>query len=88
MIMAVNLGPAARFAVLARQGVTNTGFTTINGDLGTWPLATAPTGFPPGVVNGIIHVADPAAEDGQASLTIAGIHLHPLDHGWRSDTVW
>lgn len=70
-VRAIDLRRAARFAVLAGQGVTNTDATIIKGDLGTWPLATAPTGFPPGVVNGTIHVADTAAENAQASLTIA-----------------
>jgi hypothetical protein len=66
----VDLGSAAKFAVLAGSTVTNTGRTIINGDLGVWP-GTAVTGFGPGVVNGTIQAGDVAAHHGQASLTIA-----------------
>ncbi len=66
----VFLGSAATFAVLAGSTVTNTGPTTINGDLGVWP-GTAVTGFGPGVVNGAIHAGDTTAQHAQASLTIA-----------------
>jgi hypothetical protein len=74
----VDLGSAARFAVLSGTQVTNTATATIiNGDLGQWPTADIPTGFVfsvspgPGVVNGSVHIADLAAENGQAALTIA-----------------
>jgi len=66
----IDLGSAANFAVLAGSTVTNTGPTIINGDLGVWP-GTAVTGFGPGEVNGTIHAGDPAAQQAQASLTIA-----------------
>jgi hypothetical protein len=41
------LGTATSFAVLAGAGITNTGATTITGDVGTFPT-TAETGFGPG----------------------------------------
>jgi Ice-binding-like len=41
---AVGLGTASSFAVLAGTGITNTGTTTINGDVGSYPTATE-TGF-------------------------------------------
>ena len=66
----VALGTAGTFAVLADAGVTNAGPTVLTGDVGA---CTAPsvTGFPPGVVDGTIHVADPAACGAHADLAIA-----------------
>lgn len=66
----VDLGSASRFAVLASSTVTNTGATTVDGDLGLFP-GTAVTGFPPGTVNGTINAGDPIAELAQIDLTIA-----------------
>jgi uncharacterized repeat protein (TIGR01451 family) len=66
----VPLGTAANFAVLAGSTITNTGATTINGDLGLSP-GTSVRGFPPGQVNGTIHAADSAALQAQDDLTAA-----------------
>jgi hypothetical protein len=66
----VGLGTADSYAVLAGQTVTNTGPSTINGDLGVTPGA-AITGFPPGTVNGTIHAADAVALQAQSDLTTA-----------------
>jgi len=66
----VALGSAASFAVVAGATVTNTGATTVTGDLGVSP-GTAVTGFPPGTVVGAIHAGDPAAAGAIADLTIA-----------------
>ena len=45
------LGTAADYAVMAGSTITNTGPTTVNGNLALSP-GTAVTGFPPGVVTG------------------------------------
>lgn len=66
----VGLGTAASYSVLAGQGVTNTGPSTLSADLGTSPSA-AVTGFPPGRVGGATHAADAAAGQAQVDLTTA-----------------
>jgi hypothetical protein len=66
----VALGAAGPFAVLSGAGVTNTGLSIINGDLGTSPTGTV-NGFPPGTVNGTIHAADPTADAAKLALTTA-----------------
>jgi hypothetical protein len=66
----VNLGTAATYGALAGTTVTSTGFTVVNGDLGTSPGATV-TGFPAGVVNGSIHAGDAAAAQAHTDLITA-----------------
>jgi type VI secretion system secreted protein VgrG len=67
----VNLGRATPFAVLAGTTVTNTGPSTVAGDLGVDP-GSAVTGFPPGTVSdGSIHAADSVALGAQDDLTTA-----------------
>jgi len=67
---AVVLGSAANFAILAGSTVANTDLTTINGNLGLSP-GSAVDGFPPGVVNGMQHVADTTAAQAKLDLTTA-----------------
>ncbi|MEA2828842.1 MAG: hypothetical protein QOG43_3281 [Actinomycetota bacterium] len=67
----ISLGAAASFGVLAGTGVTNTGLTVINGDLGSCPTV-AITGFdPPGVVHGTIHAGGPVACQAKSDLDAA-----------------
>ncbi len=67
----VALGAASTFGVLAGSTVTNTGPTTVTGDVGV-SAGTAVTGFAPGIVrNGSIHSADTMASQAQSALTVA-----------------
>lgn len=68
---APNLGTAASYAILAGSTVTNTGATVILGDVGVSP-GTAVTGFPPGIVSGVVRGgADPAVVQAKVDLTTA-----------------
>jgi hypothetical protein len=66
----VVLGSASNFVVLAGSTATNTGPSSLTGDLGVSP-GTAVTGFPPGSVIGATHAGDPTAAQGIADLTTA-----------------
>ena len=69
----VALGSAGTFTVLAGSTATNTGFTTVVGNVGVSP-GSAATGFPPATVTGgAIHVADGPAVSAQADLSTAYI---------------
>ncbi|SMY24608.1 unnamed protein product [Zymoseptoria tritici ST99CH_1A5] len=65
----VNLGTAGSFGALAPAGVSNTGDTEINGDVGT--TGTSVTGFPPGLYTGTLAVANEVAKQAQADSTAA-----------------
>ena len=67
----ISLGTAQNFGALAGSTVTNTGATTINGNVGVSP-GSAVTGFPPGTgVGGAIHSNDAVAMQAQNDLTTA-----------------
>ena len=70
---AIDLGTADSYAILGGAGVTNTGPSVINGNLGTHPTPSV-TGFggpPNGTVNGVIHQGDAAALNAKNDLTTA-----------------
>src|SRR3989344_8176739 len=67
---AVNLSTADNFAVLAGSGITNTGSSVINGDIGSFPTTTI-TGFPPGTVNGTNHAGDAVTQGAKTVLLSA-----------------
>lgn len=67
----ISLGTAQNFGVLGGSAVTNTGTTTVNGNVGVSPGSSV-TGFPPGVVvGGTIHNNDAVAVQAQNDLTTA-----------------
>ena len=66
----VNLGTAKSFAVLAGTTITNTGATTITGDVGVHPGKTA-TGFTTVTLHGAKHLGDAVALSAKNSLVTA-----------------
>jgi hypothetical protein len=67
----ISLGTAQNFGVLGGSAVTNTGATSVNGNVGVSPGSSV-TGFPPGVVvGGAIHSNDAVAMQAQNDLTTA-----------------
>jgi hypothetical protein len=66
----VGLGTAGSFAVLAGSGITNTGPTTITGDIGTFPTP-AETGMGSVTLTGKNHDADAVTQGAKADLQTA-----------------
>ncbi len=66
----IPLGEASHFAVLAASTVTNTGPTSLFGDVGVSP-GTAVTGFPPGIFSGTLHSNDAMSIQAQADALSA-----------------
>ena len=66
----VPLGTATRFAVLAGSGITNTGPTTVTGDLGTYPT-TSMTGTGSLTINGTNQAGDAVTQQAKSDLVIA-----------------
>ncbi len=72
------LATAEKYSVLAGTTVTNTGPTTVEGDLGVSP-GSAVTGFPPGVVGppGTINNADAAQAQIDAGVAFGALSAVP-----------
>jgi hypothetical protein len=67
---AIPLGSASTFGLMATAAITSTGNSVINGNVSLEP-GTSMTGFPPGVVNGTIHVNDTVSHQARADLLVA-----------------
>ena len=68
----VSLGTAGAFAVLAGSAISNTGGTTITGDVGIHPgLASSVTGFSSVTLNGQTHFGDAIALTAKNDLVAA-----------------
>jgi hypothetical protein len=70
LVTYVSLGTAGSFVVLSGETITNTGFTVINGNVGLYP-GSGITGFPPGIVNGVVHDTDAVAAKAKQDLNDA-----------------
>src|ERR1700719_2877184 len=66
----VGLGTAGSFVVLAGAGVTNTGPTTLNGDIGTFPT-TSESGVGSLTITGTNHAGDAVTQQAKNDLVTA-----------------
>ncbi len=66
----VGLGTAGSFAVLAGAGMTNTGPTTVNGDVGTFPT-TSESGASSMTITGTNHAGDAVTQGAKTDLVTA-----------------
>jgi len=66
----VPLGTADSFVVLAGAGVTNTGATTLNGDIGTFPT-TSISGSGTLTITGVNHAGDAVTQGAKTDLVTA-----------------
>jgi hypothetical protein len=63
---------AGNYAVMGGQSITNTGNTTVHGNLAISPgKSSSVTGFPPGKVTGAMDMANAAADKAQTDLATA-----------------
>ncbi len=70
--LAINLGCAEPFGIIAGSTITSTGPSIINGNIALSP-GSALIGFPPGVINGTQEITTPAAAAAMECLTSAYI---------------
>jgi hypothetical protein len=68
--VAPSLGTAAAASVVAGTTVTNTGSSTLSGNVDVFP-GSAVTGFPPGTIGGTLHAGDAVANTAASDVTAA-----------------
>lgn len=66
----VTLGSTSTLAVIAGSSITNTGATIITGNMALSPGSSS-GGFPPGILNGVLHINDGIATQAKLDLTAA-----------------
>jgi hypothetical protein len=66
----IALGSSSTMAILSGSAITNTGATIITGNIGLSP-GTSIGGFPPGTLNGTLHINDSIANQAKLDLTTA-----------------
>ena len=66
----VPMGSTSNFALLAGSTITNTGATTVTGDIGLSPGSSV-GGFPPGILNGTMYINNATASQAKTDLTTA-----------------
>jgi hypothetical protein len=66
----LSLGAASSFGALASSSLTNTGPSTVNGDIGVSPGVSI-TGFPPGTFSGTKHQTDATAANAESDANSA-----------------
>lgn len=69
-MLVVSLAGSSDIAILAGSSITNTGATTITGDLALSPGSSV-GGFPPGILTGTQHINDATATQAKLDLTAA-----------------
>jgi hypothetical protein len=79
-VWADTIGSSANFAVLAGSTVTNTGPTTITGDLGVFPGSSI-TGLGSITITGTVNQTNAVAQQAQSDLTTAFTNLQNLGLG-------
>ena len=76
----VVLGSASTFGIMATSAITSTGATIINGDVSLNPGSSI-SGFPPGVINGALHLNDTEAAQARIDLLTAYNYAKNLPPG-------
>lgn len=66
----VELGGASNLAILAGSAITNTGATSVTGNMALSPGSSI-GGFPPGILVGVIHINNEIATQAKLDLTAA-----------------